>query len=82
MAQFYQPDLSVDLDSPFVRGADGKLIRRSFWLDMSDRTLVQVMVNGIGANLTNEEKRAHLADIRREHLVDQVCIVEILPPGR
>ena len=82
MAQFYQPDLSVDLDSPFVRGADGKLIRRSFWLDMSDRTLVQVMVNGIGANLTNEEKRAHLADIRREHLVDQVCIVEILPPER
>lgn len=82
MAQFYQPDLSVDLDSPFVRGADGKLIRRSFWLDMSDRTLVQVMVNGIGANLTNEEKRAHLADIRRDHLVDQVCIVEILPPER
>ncbi len=82
MAQFYQPDLSVDLDSPFVRGADGKLIRRSFWLDMSNRTLVQVMVNGIGANLTNEEKRAHLADIRREHLVDQVCIVEILPPER
>ena len=82
MAQFYQPDLSVNLDSPFVRGADGKLIRRSFWLDMSDRTLVQVMVNGIGANLTNEEKRAHLADIRREHLVDQVCIVEILPPER
>ena len=82
MTRFYQPDLSVDLDSPFVRDADGKLIRRSFWLDMSDRTLVQVMVNGIGANLTNEEKKAHLADIRREHLVDQVCIVEILPPER
>ncbi len=27
-----------------------------------------VMVNGIGANLTNDEKRAHLIDLRREHL--------------
>jgi hypothetical protein len=32
------------------------------------------MTKGIGANLTNQEKRAHLADIRREHLVDQVCV--------
>ena len=48
---------------------------------MDDRTLVVVMVNGIGANLTNDEKRAHLADLRREHLIDQVCIQEILPPS-
>jgi hypothetical protein len=41
-----------------------------------------VMTKGIGANLTNDEKRAHLADIRREHLVDQVCIQEILPPEK
>jgi len=34
------------------------------------------MVNGIGKNLTNDEKRAHLADLRREHLIDQVCIQE------
>ncbi len=47
-----------------------------------DRTLVMVMVNGIGANLTNEEKRAHLIDLRREHLIDQVCIQEILPPEK
>ena len=40
------------------------------------------MVNGIGANLTNEEKRAHLIDLRREHLIEQVCIQEILPPER
>jgi hypothetical protein len=59
-----------------------KLIRRSYWLDMDDRTLVMVMVNGIGANLTNEEKRAHLIDLRREHLIDKVCIQEILPPER
>jgi len=50
------------------------------WLDMNDRALVMVMVNGIGANLTNDEKRAHLIDLRREHLIDQVCIQEILPP--
>jgi hypothetical protein len=41
-----------------------------------------VMTNGIGANLTNDEKRAHLADLRREHLIDQVCIQEILPPEK
>jgi hypothetical protein len=28
MARFYQPDLSTDLDSPFVRDANDKLIRR------------------------------------------------------
>jgi hypothetical protein len=38
------------------------------------------LVDGIGANLTNGEKRAHLADLRREHLIDQVCPQEILPP--
>ncbi len=39
-----------------------------------------VMTQGIGANLTNDEKRAHLTDLKREHLTDQVCIQEILPP--
>ena len=47
---------------------------------MSDRTLVMVMMQGIGAHLTNDEKRAHLIDLKREHLIDQVCIQEILPP--
>jgi hypothetical protein len=65
MTRFYQPDLSTDLDSPFIRDGEDKLIRRSYWLDMDDRTLVMVMVNGIGANLTNDEKRAHLIDLRR-----------------
>ena len=82
MARFYEPDLSVYVDSPFVRDSNNKLVRRSYWMDMDDRTFVMVMVNGIGANLTNDEKRAHLADLRREHLVDQVCIQEILPPER
>ena len=82
MTRFYQPDLSTNLDSPFIRDGEDKLIRRSYWLDMDDRTLVMVMVNGIGAHLTNEQKIAHLVDICREHLIDQVCIQEILPPER
>jgi hypothetical protein len=82
MTRFYQPDLSQDINSPFIRDGADKLIRRSYWLDMGDRTLVMVMVNSIGANLTNDEKRAHLADLRREHLIDQVCIQEILPPEK
>ena len=82
MPQFYQPDLSENIDSPFVRDGADKLVRRSYWMDMDDRTLVMVMVNGVGANLTNEEKRAHLTDLRRQHLIDQVCVQEILPPEK
>ena len=82
MTRYYQPDLSTDLDSPFVRDGEDRLIRRSYWLDMDDRTLVMVMVKGIGSNLTNDEKRAHLIDLRREHLIDQICPQEILPPER
>ena len=82
MTRFYEPDLAVEVDSPFVRDGAGKLIRRSYWLDMSDRTLVTVMVSGIGSHLTNDEKRAHLTDLHRENLIDQVCVQEILPPER
>jgi hypothetical protein len=56
--RFYEPDLSVDPDSPFVRDSANKLVRRSYWMDMDDRTFVMVMVNGIGADLTNDGKRA------------------------
>jgi hypothetical protein len=80
MARFYEPDLISSPDSPFVRDSSNRLVRRSYWLDMDDRSLVLVMMTGIGAHLTNEQKRAHVADLRREHLVDQVCIQEILPP--
>jgi hypothetical protein len=82
MPRFYQPDLTTNVDSPFVRDADNKLIRRSYWLDMDDRTVVLVMTQGIGANLTNDEKRAHLIDIKREHLIEQVCPQEILTPEK
>jgi hypothetical protein len=82
MTQFYQPDLGQDIDNPFIRDGADKLVRRSYWLDMNDRTLVMVMTNGIGANLTNDEKKAHLADLRRAHLIDQICAQEILPPEK
>jgi hypothetical protein len=82
MSRFYEPDLTVDPNSPFVRDAANKLVRRSYWLDMNDRTLVTVMTQGIGANLINDEKRAHLIDLKREHLIDQVCTQEILPPEK
>ena len=81
MNDFYTPDLATDPNSPFVRDADGKLIRRSYWLDMTDRSVVLAMTQGIGSNLTNDQKRAHLRDIRREALIDDVCVQEILPPG-
>ena len=82
MVVFYEPDLGANPDNPFARDQEGKLIRRSYWLDMIDRSVVRAMTDGIGAHLTNEQKRAHLADIRRGHLVDQVCLQEILPPER
>lgn len=81
MNKYYTPDLGTDPNSPFARDADGKLVRRSFWLDMSDRSIVLTMTNGIGAHLSNDQKRAHLHDIRREQLIDDVCVQEILPPG-
>jgi hypothetical protein len=82
MPRYYEPDLTADPNSPFVRDAANKLVRRGYWMDMNDRTLGMVMTQGIGANLTNDEKKAHLADLKREHLIDQVCTQEILPPER
>lgn len=82
MARFYEPDLGADPNSPFARGAPDKLVRRSYWLDMADSTLVLVMTNGIGAHLTNNEKRAHLSDLKRQHLIDRVYVQEILPPEK
>ena len=78
--QFYTPDLGTDPSNPFARDADGKLVRRAFWLDMSDRSLVLAMTQGIGAHLSNDHKRAHLRDIGRDSVIDEVCVQEILPP--
>ena len=82
MPRYYEPDLTVDPNSPFVRDAANKLVRRGYWMDMNDRTLIMVLTQGIGANLTNDEKKAHLIDLKREHLIDQVCTQEILPPEK
>jgi hypothetical protein len=82
MTRFYEPDLTVDPNSPFVRDASNKLVRRSYWMDMTDQAFVMVKTKGIGANLINDEKRAHLIDLKRAHLIDQVCTQEILPPDR
>jgi hypothetical protein len=46
---------------------------------MNDRSLVMVMTQGIGAHLTNDEKRAHLTDLKREHLIDQVYSRDFAP---
>ena len=40
MAEFYRPDLGAKADDPFARDGEGRLVRRSYWLDMSDRSLV------------------------------------------
>ena len=77
---FINPTLALSPIARFARDGNNKLVRRGYWLDMNDRSLVLVMTQGIGAHLTNDEKRAHLTDLKRDHLIDQVCIQEILPP--
>jgi len=79
LTNYFKPDLAVNPEDPFARGEDGKLVRRSFWLDMGDRSVVLAMTQGVGASLRGEEKRLHLSDIGRENLIDDV-IQEVLPP--
>ena len=69
-------------EDPFARDGDDKLIRRGYWLGLSDRSLVQLMTQGIGTRLTPDQKRAHLEDIGRAHLIERVLAPEILPPER
>jgi hypothetical protein len=80
MAKFYEPDMGQDPENPFARDADGKLVRRSYWLDMGDRSIILMMAQGLGSVLSNEQKRMHLEDIGRGHLTGDICTVEILPP--
>ena len=80
MANFYKPDLGAKPDDPFARDGDDKLVRRSYWLDMSDRSLILTMTAGVGSHIANEQKKLHLIDIQREHLIEDVCIQEVLPP--
>ena len=48
---------------------------------LSDQSLILVMTKGVGAALRASEKRAHLLDIARDHLVDECC-QEILAPEK
>ena len=80
--KFYEPDLWTEPDSPFARDQDSKLVRRNYWMDLGDGSMVRAMTAGIGAGLTNDQKRAHLVDLKRDHLIDQVCVQEILPPEK
>jgi len=82
MPQFYRPPLDGREEDPFARDGDEKLTRRGYWLGLSDRSIVLLMMQGIGTRLSADEKRAHLADIRREHLIEQILAPEILPPER
>jgi hypothetical protein len=82
LSRYFEPDLGANPENPFARDVDGKLIRRSYWMDMIDQSLVLAMTQGVGANLDNDQKRAHLADLKREDLIDQICVQEVLPPQR
>jgi hypothetical protein len=82
MNRFYHPPLDGLEEDPFARDGEDKLIRRGYWLGLSERSLVQLMTQGIGTRLTPEQKRAHLEDIGRAHLVDRILAPEILPPQR
>ena len=43
MPNFYRPPLDGNEEDPFARDGDDKLIRRSYWLDLSDRSIVMAM---------------------------------------
>lgn len=81
MANYYKPDLASRPDDPFARGENDELVRRGYWISMSDQSIILTMSAGVGANISNDEKRAHLRDIGREHLIDRICVQEILPPS-
>ena len=55
-------------------------VRANYWLDMSDKSIILIMTHGIGAHLPNNQKQLHLIDIKREHLIEDICVQEILPP--
>ena len=77
--KYYKPNYGENPDSPFARDADEFLVRKNYWYDMTDETIILLFNNGIGKVLTNEEKILHLKDIKREYLIKEVCVQEILP---
>ena len=81
MNDYFKPDLGTNPENPFARDGEGQLVRRTFWLDMTDQSLILAMTQGIGSNLSNEQKRLHMEDLGRESLIDQICIQEVIPPS-
>jgi len=77
---YYKPDFSKDLNSPFARDENNKLIRRNYWLDLPDQSVIMIFTQGVGKDLTNQEKKNHLIDIKRQNLIDDICVQEVLPP--
>ena len=49
-------------------------------MDLIDSSVVLAMTKGVGAHLTNDQKRAHITDIKREHLIDEILTQEVFPP--
>ena len=56
MPRFHQPDLTANPDNPFVRDGEDRLVRRSYWLDMNDRTLVMVMTQAVLISQTSKSR--------------------------
>ncbi len=75
---FYKPNFALEPDSPFARDKNNKLVRRSYWYDLQDISIVNLLKEGIGSHLSNEEKRNHLIDIKKEDLIEKVCVQEII----
>ena len=57
MTDFYRPDYASNSNDPFARDSNGTLVRRGFWLDMTDKSLVLAMTVGVGSHLSNEQKK-------------------------
>ncbi len=76
---FFKPNYGINPDSPFARDINNQLVRKSYWSDMTDDAIILILTNGIGKILTNEEKRLHLKDIKRDSLLEKICVQEILP---
>lgn len=77
MTDFYTPTVEDPPDDPFHRDVDGKLVRRSYWLDLSDQSLVMLMNQGLGRKLSYQQKIAHLEDISRAHLAAEMAEIEL-----
>jgi hypothetical protein len=57
MTRFYQSDLGAEPDNPFARDANNKLVRRSYWLDMNDRSLVLALTQDWGSPYKRRKAR-------------------------